>query len=82
MTIRKISEPENKRKLELVTHPEIPNQNLVKLGMISDVQIQDDRITITLALPSINVPVKQILIDSIKDGISDFVKNFDIDVIP
>ena len=82
MTIPKITEPEIIRKLELVTHPEIPDQNLVKLGMIPEVQIQDDRVLITLALPSINAPIKQMLIESVKKGVADIVKELDVEVVP
>lgn len=82
MTIPKISEKEIIRKLELVTHPEIPNQNLVKLGMIPEVQIKDDHVVITLALPSINAPIKQMLIESVKKGIADIVKELDVEVVP
>jgi Mrp family chromosome partitioning ATPase len=82
MTIPKITEPDIIRKLEMISHPEIPQQNLVKLGMISEVQIKTERILITLALPSLNAPIKQRLIDSIKMGIADLVKEIHIQVIP
>jgi Mrp family chromosome partitioning ATPase len=82
VTIPKISEPEIIRKLESVTHPEIPDQNLVKLGMIPEVQVQDDRVLITLALPSINASIKQVLIEAVKKGIADIVKELNVEVIP
>lgn len=46
-------------------HPEFQSINMLELGMISEVDVQDDHIKVILALPSLDVPIKKELIDSI-----------------
>jgi len=44
-----------------VMHPEI-KRNLVELGMIKDVSVTDKKVTLTLALPFAEIPIKDDLV--------------------
>ena len=55
-------------KLRQVMHPEI-KRNLVELGMIQDVIVQDDRVALTLVLPFKEVPVKDKLMHKVDEAV-------------
>jgi Mrp family chromosome partitioning ATPase len=55
--------------LRNVVHPEM-KRDLVELGMIKDVAVEDSRVTVTLALPYMNVPIKEDLVDRVKEVLS------------
>ena len=57
---RSISEEDVHQAIGQVMHPEI-NRTLVELGMVKDIVLKDDEVTLTLALPLLSIPV------SIKD---------------
>jgi len=67
--------------LRQVVHPELKD-DLVKLGMIKDVDVQDGRVTVTLALPFANVPVKEDLVYGIKEAISKMDSTLQVQVEP
>jgi len=48
--------------LSTIKHPEIANSNLVELGMIPNVAIQNSHVKVTLALPTLNATIKNDLI--------------------
>ena len=52
-----------------VTHPEI-DYSLVDLGMIKDVSTEEDRMTIILNLPSLEVPVRDLLARLVKEAVA------------
>jgi len=56
--------------LSKAKHPEI-DYSLVDLGMIKDVQIDGETVTITLDLPFRGVPVKDMLVKSVKDAMAE-----------
>ena len=62
---------EIKKELKKVIHPEI-NNNLVDLGMIGKIKVINNLVEVELILPFINVPIKQMLVDLIKDKIKKF----------
>ncbi|MBU0510245.1 MAG: Mrp/NBP35 family ATP-binding protein [Chloroflexi bacterium] len=66
---RKISESGVYQNLTLVKHPEMPDRNLVELGMLADAQVEGNNVIVTLALPTMDVPIKQDLIDLVKKAI-------------
>ena len=66
---RKISESGVYQNLTVIKHPEMPDRNLVELEMIADVQVADNTVIVTLALPTMDVPIKQDLIDLVKKAI-------------
>ena len=53
-----------------VMHPEI-NRSLVDLGMIEDVVCEGKKVSLTLGLPFPQVPIKDLLIKSIEETLSD-----------
>ncbi len=55
-------------ELRQVMHPEI-KRNLVELGMIKNVAIQDGNVTVTLALPFKEIPVKDSLVRSVQEAV-------------
>ena len=54
--------------LRQVMHPEL-ERDLVELGMIVDVAVQDGRVAIVLALPFIEVPIKEDLVRATEEAI-------------
>jgi Mrp family chromosome partitioning ATPase len=56
--------------LRKVMHPEV-EQDLVELGMIKEVAVEDSRITVTLALPFMNVPIRDDLVREVQTAVSE-----------
>jgi len=69
MMSKSVSKKKIYQVLEKVNHPEIKNHNLVELGMISDVDLNDISIRVTLALPSLDVSIKNELIVLVEEAI-------------
>ena len=67
--------------LRQVTHPEV-NRGLVDLGMIKDVVVQDSEATVILALPFIDVPIKEDLIRAVQEAVSELDAALQIRVDP
>jgi Mrp family chromosome partitioning ATPase len=67
--------------LRQVVHPEL-GRDLVELGMIKDVDVQDGRVTVTLALPFIDVPVKGDLVRAIEEAVSKMDSMLQVQVEP
>jgi Mrp family chromosome partitioning ATPase len=65
-----LSKSEIYQCLSKVKHPEIQSRNLVELGMIPDVLIENTQVIVTLALPSLDVTIKQELIESIRHALA------------
>jgi len=55
--------------LRKVMHPEL-ERDLVELGMIRNVAVEDSRIAVTLALPFLDVPIKDDLVDQVRDALT------------
>jgi len=66
----KFSQPDVEQALSQIMHPEI-NYSLVDLGMIEDVVFEEGKVRLTLKLPFLNVPVKEFLIQDIKEALAD-----------
>jgi len=64
-----ITEERALEALRQVMHPEI-ERNLVELEMIRDVSLEDRRVTLTLALPFAEVPIKDDLVRMVKTAIA------------
>jgi len=63
--------PQNvEQALSKVMHPEI-NYSLVDLGMIKNVICEGKKVDLTLKLPFLQVPVKDLLITNIKKTLAD-----------
>jgi len=61
-----ISEKKVNELLTEIIHPEI-NYSLVDLGMIKGVVVKDNVVTLTLKLPFLEIPIKDLLINTIEE---------------
>ncbi len=66
-----VSESKIYKSLALVKHPEIQNRNLVDLGMIPKVSVHDNRVRVTLALPSLESPIEQSLVEKVQQVVDE-----------
>ena len=66
-----ISEGDIYQAIGQVMHPEI-NRTLVELGMVKDIALKDDEVTLTLVLPFLGIPVsvKDYLVNSLRRGVT------------
>ena len=75
----KFSPYDVEQALSKVMHPEI-NYSLVDLGMIEDIVCKKDEAHLTLKLPFLQVPVKELLIDIIKKTLSDLNSSIRVEI--
>jgi len=68
---RNISEEAICQAIGQVMHPEI-NRALVELGMVKDIALKDDEVTLTLVLPFLGIPVsvKDYLVNSLRRAVT------------
>lgn len=66
-----VSESKIYKSLALVEHPEIKNRNLVELRMIPKVSVHDNRVRVTLALPSLESPIEQSLVETVQQVVEE-----------
>ena len=74
-----LSQPQIDQALSEVMHPEI-NYSLVDLGMIENVSCKEDEVSLTLKLPFLGVPVKGLLIESVRKKLSDLDNSVGVQV--
>ena len=74
-----LSQPQIDQALSEVMHPEI-NYSLVDLGMIEDVSCKGEKASLTLKLPFLQVPVRDILIDIVKKKLTDLDNSVRVEV--
>jgi len=67
---RNISEEDVHQAIGQVMHPEI-NRTLVELGMVKDIALKDNQVTLTLVLPLLAIPVsiKDYLVNSLQQAV-------------
>ncbi|MFQ6100949.1 MAG: Mrp/NBP35 family ATP-binding protein [Anaerolineae bacterium] len=65
--------------LRQVMHPEI-KRNLVELGMIKDVSVEDKKVTLTLALPFAEIPIKDDLVRMVKEAVAKLDATLQVEV--
>jgi len=63
-----VSEEEIREALSSVMDPEL-QRNIVELGMVRDIQLQDNEVGITLALTTLACPLKERIVGDIKSAI-------------
>lgn len=68
-----------RRALEGVRHPE-SGRSIVELGMVKDVSIEGGKVKFTLALPFLDVPVKDKLVEEAKETVGDLKGVEDVEV--
>ncbi len=68
---RNISERDIHQAIGQVMHPEI-NRTLIELGMVKDIALKDDEVTLTLVLPFLGIPisVKDYLVNSLRQAVT------------
>jgi len=71
--------PDVEQALSEVMHPEI-NYSLINLGMIKDVKCKEGKVSLTLKLPLLEVPVKELLIQSIEGGLANLDTAIQVDI--
>ena len=74
-----ISKENIENVLSKAIHPEI-DYSLVELGMIKDIEVRDAVVSITLLLPFLEIPIKEELINLIKDSVKNLDKNIKIKI--
>jgi len=73
------SQRDVEQALSKVMHPEI-NYSLVDLGMIEDLVCEEQKVSLTLKLPLVPVPVQDLLIESIKKALSEQENSMQVEV--
>ncbi|NQE44821.1 hypothetical protein C5S31_02200 [ANME-1 cluster archaeon GoMg2] len=74
-----ISEGEVRDALARVPHPEI-DHTLVELGMVKDVVVGDGKVSVTLVLPFLGVPIVDDLVDSLRNAIKALSGDVEVEV--
>jgi len=74
----KISQKSVEKALSKLMHPEI-NYSLVDLGMIKNVICEEKKVDLTLKLPFLQVPVKDLLITNIKKTLADLDNSIQVE---
>jgi len=63
-----ISEENVRKAMAQIKHPAI-DRTLVELGMIKDITIEGNKVTVTLAVPFPGIPIKDLLVNSVREPI-------------
>lgn len=77
---KQISKSDIYQTLRQVNHPEMRNRNLVELEVVKDVNVKNSNVLVTLALPNLNVPIKDELIEAVKRVVTDVWDDLIVDV--
>jgi metal-sulfur cluster biosynthetic enzyme len=67
------------KKIKKVMHLAI-NLNLLDLGIVSDVELRDNKIIVTMVLPALGIPIKDVLLSSVREALSDFKEEIDFEL--
>ena len=67
---KNISEEDVRQAIGQVMHPEI-SRTLVELGMVKEIALQDDEVSLTLVLPLLGIPasIKDYLVNSLRQAV-------------
>jgi len=65
---KNISEQEVRKALSEIKHPAI-DRTLIDLGILKDINIRNDKVELILAFPSLEIPIKDTLINSVREPI-------------
>ena len=61
-----MNEEEVKEVVGKVMHPEV-DASLVELGMVEDIKLEGNKVSLTMVFPFAGVPIKHMLIESVKE---------------
>jgi metal-sulfur cluster biosynthetic enzyme len=68
--VKKISEEDVQKAVAQVKHPAI-DYTLLDLGIVKDITVEGNKVTATFAFPFPNIPIKDQLINSIREPIEE-----------
>ncbi len=74
-----ISQDDVQQTLDQLMHPEI-NYSLVKMGMIKDVAIKDNKVRLILKVPFMAIPIKDDLVHSIKKVVTKLETGLEVEI--
>jgi len=74
-----ISEEDARDALSQVKHPEI-DHTLAELEMVKNVVFKDDKVTLTLVLPFLQVPIKDYLVQSLRESVNKLGGDIEVEV--
>jgi len=77
--MEKLSVKEVEAALSKAMHPEI-SYSLVKLGMVKEIEVKDASVSLTLLLPFLGIPIKEDLINIVKEAVSKLGKDLKIEI--
>jgi Mrp family chromosome partitioning ATPase len=75
-----LSRSEVFQTLSRIKHPEIQDRNLVELGMIQEITIEEGKVMVVLAMPTLDVPIKQELVDLVRQTVVQIADGLQVDV--
>jgi metal-sulfur cluster biosynthetic enzyme len=77
-----ISEEDVHKAIGQVMHPEI-NRTLVELGMVKDIALKDDGVSLTLVLPFLGIPasIKDYLVNSLRQAVMKLGAEVEITIV-
>jgi metal-sulfur cluster biosynthetic enzyme len=67
------------KALKAIEHPEI-RSSLFNLGMIKDLNIKEEKVTLTLKVPMVGIPIKDYLINDIKSAVKKEDENVEVEI--
>ena len=78
---KNISEEDVHQAIGQVVHPEI-SRTLVELGMVKDIALRDDEISLVLVLPFLGIPasIKDYLVNSLRQTVMELGAKADIKI--
>jgi metal-sulfur cluster biosynthetic enzyme len=62
-----------------VEHPSI-SYSLIKLGIVTDVKLVDNKVTVFFAFPFPNIPIGEALVNSMAEPVESMGLDFDYDI--
>lgn len=75
-----ITEEQVVEALRGVMHPEIQQRDLVGLGMIRNVGVEDQKVTLTLVLPFMEIPIKDELVRGVREAVTSLESDLEVEV--
>jgi ATP-binding protein involved in chromosome partitioning len=77
-----ISEEDVHKAIGQVMHPEI-SRTLVELGMVKDIALKDDGVSLTLVLPFLGIPasIKDYLVNSLRQAVMKLGAEVEITIV-
>jgi len=77
---KSISEQGVRQTLSEVKHPAI-DRTLIDLGILKDITIRNDRVELTLAFPFLEIPIKDHLVNSVREPIKKLGANVEVKIV-